>query len=850
MHRLKIRNEVAKIESQKDGFCHSLSEPTEGILFLGSTGGGKTTLIEFLLGKKLIVNVKYGNSYLDSSSNNIGNGPNSSTREIMVHTAQDKQLYIDTPGFSDTYGEYTEIKNYFSIENILQCKGIKGFKLGFIIGKSILFYEANRNMDFINFIKSIKNFIPKLGSTEWMNEAFIVVTKTETRTTTNDVIKAFSNAINENNLNSNEREFFEHIINNNKIALFPLPEAPYNIGTTFQNPEANDNIMQLIRQSTYIPLDKQNFKEFNLSLALDGEVLKDISVARTEITTQISAISIVINNYQQKIITAMPSKFLITTHDEKQKKVLENYLNNIEKLFTSPEETFYTQTMHNFHGTKELITNLSELDYSIKFMKKFAAFDDNLININDIKDEITDIIRAAITTYNWKICTINSYKTLFQSFLPYPIKTHINMEKSIHTLLKNNGDARNLFGNSTDQKVVLSYLMDLCSLSKSEGQKILELASSNEKSALNKLAKFITNKEELQYHRCKITGNELSISEISFDNASLRGCEEIAIYGRYGIKIDKSIEMELKGKNLVMIAPVINVSGDQKIVLSGSDGKVYTSFQAKEEEDGAAGDPGESSGSFFGYSYYKTGDLLTLYTQGGKGGDGQDGGKGKDGIKGVSDDGYTLQSSESDLVYSKKLLHDKSEGITYNWYKITRFSDNGEPGSRGGDGRSGGEGGKGGLAGHIDFKVLNPNEHEKCEYVISDGLNGNNGTPGKGGAGGQQGDAMKGIWHYPECTPLFFFCWFWAPMGYWEDKYEPTLEPSQKAPNLNGESGMSISFHKSSYPTIKAEILQDKHKSDYVKFILDQESNSAFEFYGGNTVPTCDITVDNQYDCF
>lgn len=851
MYHLKIRNEVEKIESQSSEFCNSLSEAIEGILFLGSTGGGKTTLIEFLLGEKLVINIEYGNPYLESSSNNIGSGPNSTTREIMVYKSQDNQLYIDTPGFSDTYGEYTAIKNYFALENILQCKDIKGFKFGFVLAKSVLFYEAIRNKDFIDFVKSIKSFIPSFGSTEWMNQAFIVVTKTEKRTTTNDVIKALSNAIKENNLDSKEQAFFQNIIENRKIALFPLPEEPYESGTPFHNPDANEHIIQLIRQSSYIPLAKQDFKEFNLSLSLNGEVLKDISIAKGEISSQISPLMSAIKDYQQKILTALPSNSFITLHFEKnyekQKKVLVNYLNNFEKLCTSPEEEFYTLAMRHFNGTKELVTNLCELDYSIKFMKKFTAFDDNLININDIKDKFKDIIRETIVTYNWKLCTLNSYKTFFQSFKK---DTH-TQQKSIDTLLKNNADARtfvkNLFDN-TDKKLVLSQLIDQCQISKQEGQEIKELASSNEKSALNKLATFLTNKEQLQYHRCKITGNEPSIMEIAFDHNYLSECEEIAIYGRYGIKIDQSIETPLRGKNLVMIAPVIEIVGDQKIILSGKEGKAHSVSQANEEKDGLAGNPGESSGSFFGYSHYKQGGLLTLHAEGGKGADGQNGGNGKVGKKGVQDDGYELQSYESDLVYSKKLLHDKLEGMTYNWYKVTRFSDHGKPGTRGGDGKSGGEGGKGGLEGQVDFKVLNPNSLEKCDYVINKGLNGKNGIPGKGGIGGQHGDALQGVWHYPECTPIFFFCGLWRPNGYWEDK--PTPQTSNKAAAAMGESGSSFCFNKSNHPIPKDEILSEKHKAEYVKFILDQENNNVYEFYEENTVSTCDFSIDNQYTCF
>lgn len=853
MYRLKIRNEIASIESQKTGFCDSLNEGTEATLFFGSTGGGKTALIEFLLGKSLTINLRFGNPYLDSTSTNIGNGPDSKTREIITHISDANQLYIDTPGFHDTDGEYAEIKNHYAIENILQCKKIKGFKIGLVMAKSILFYEALRNKDFISFVKSIKNFLPKLGSTDRMNEAFIVITKTEKRTTTNDVIKAWSSVIKENNFDSREQAFFENIIDNRKIALFPLPEEPYIDGDIYHNPKSHESILQLIKHSAYIPLEIQDFKKFNLSLALDGEVVKDINMAKIKVSTQIDQLISAIKNYQQEVLIALPTRLLLTSDYERQKKVLKDYSTNFEKFCTSPanhykippNQLFYIQAMSHFHETPELINDLCELDYSIKFMKKFTGFDETLININDLKDQISNMLHEIIVANNWKICITNSYKTLFQSFKNDP---H-TQKKSIDTLLKNNAAARDLFENNWDQKIVLSKLTNQCSLSEKDGKEILELASLNEDNVLRKLAKFITQNQELQYHRCKITGSEPNISQISFENENLNECEEIAIYGRFGIKIDKSLETELRGKNLVMIAPIIKVIGEQKIILSGKDAQEHSILQANDGQDGQAGNIGESSGSFFAYSY-NAGNTLTILADGGKGSAGQDGGKGENGKKGEPDDGSMLQSSYNDVTYSKKFLHEKPEGITYNWYQVNKYSDNGEPGTQGSNGLTGGEGGKGGVMGKVDFITLVPEEVSFTSSTL-DGLDGRNGAPGKGGEGGQHGDATEGIWHYPECTTIFsFVCRLWSPEGYWELNHEPTPQISQKAPALNGETGSNIPFHKSSDPIYKPEIFKEKHKEEYVKFILEEENNSFFEFYQDNTSETCINSVDNQYSCF
>lgn len=845
MYHLKIRNEVEKIELQKNEFCNSLSGMTVGTLFLGPTGSGKTTLIEFLLNKLLIIDVKHGNPCLNSLSNNIDNGPNSKTKEIVIYSTDDNQLYIDTPGFRDTYGEYTEIGNYIAIENIFQCRNIKGFKIGLILPKSVLFYETNRNRDFINFIKAIKNFMPTIGSKPWINEAFIVVTKTEKRTTTDDVIKALASAIKENNLNSNEWEFLDNIINNKKVTLFPLPEEPYNVGGTFKNQEASENIAQLIKQSTYIELKKEDLKKFDLSLTFDGEVLKDISIAKNEIINQIKVVVSEIRDYQQKIIAAFPTNSFNVANYKIKKKNLENYLSNEKTYCDSSERIIYNLVMDHFDGSRKLIDIFCELDYSIKFMKKIKSFNEGLIDTNDIKNQFHDAIRPVIAIYNWKICTSNSYKALFH-FFKKDVNTH---KKSIDTLLEHGYDIINLFDYTRDRKDVLLQLFNRCSTIKEEVEGLLELTFLNESNAMNRLAEFVTRKDQLGYNECKITGNVPRVSQISFDSDELVLCEEIAIYGRYGIRIDESIERELRGKNLIMIAPTIKVIGDQKIILSGIAGKNHTVLEANEGKDGLAGNVGKSSGSFWGYCYNKIGDMLKIEAEGGQGGDGQNGSKGEDRKKSAADKGYMLGSDRSDLVYSKKLLHDKLEGVTYNWYKVTRFSDNGEPGVKGGDGRTGGEGGKGGFSGRIDFRVLNTDGFEKHIFIVNDGINGKNGNPGKGGKGGEHGDAVQGIWHYPECTPVFFFCKLWSPQGYWEEGHEPELRVSQKAIASDGEPGSAISFHKSNNPIKKAEILYEEHKVEYMSFMLSENSD-VFEFYESNVLTTCNIIEDGYYSCF
>jgi GTP-binding protein EngB required for normal cell division len=143
------------------------------VAFLGVTGAGKSTLINFLSGKSL--RVVDGNVVLadinDSTAMGIGI-TNQSETTLPKHIQIDDHQFYDLPGFGDTRGSAISLTNACFIKNIIE--NARTVKLVFVVSKDDLFAERGRL--FRDFLTKIKNeFVPGHNIEEFSS---IVVTKT------------------------------------------------------------------------------------------------------------------------------------------------------------------------------------------------------------------------------------------------------------------------------------------------------------------------------------------------------------------------------------------------------------------------------------------------------------------------------------------------------------------------------------------------------------------------------------------------------------------------------------------------------------------------------------------------
>lgn len=860
-YTLNIRKKIAEIELANNDPCTSLNQTAKATIVLGSTGSGKTTILEFLSDKELTVEVKYGNPYLDSKSSQIGHGGEAKTDRVMIHTFADNQVFIDTPGFGDTRGEYTEIKNHIAIRNVVECSKIEGVRMIFVVPKSVIFYEANRGSDLIKFIKSVRNFIPDFSAKKWIDQTFIVVTKTETRTTTSHAIEAIKDGIEDIKegmiLTTEERQFFKYLMDNQKVKLFPMPREPYKAGEIFQNIELRNDILNFIKQTPTVKISKDDFsKEFQLSS--QGEIVDDFSAAKESFVKQCNLKKDYITEQIKSSIQVFPKQEFSIKEYNQEKKILENYINNFNKICEGKSSTIPLKenSPNNFNEIEELISIFCELDFSANFFKKYTSNRESLFTIESEGEKLLDIIGQLKTYYEWMICTTNAYKSFFYFLAPKDNQCEAN---SIDEILRRNKDPYKFF-EYPDELSIRNSIIEGCA----KAENIQEAANIRRKldvlreghqetNSLDKLIKLVNSiamEESPQYQNCTIKGFIPKILQHVVDNPALSNCKEIAIYGVYGIQIAGPLELE--GKNLIMIAPHIKVVGNQSIKLNGIVGARHSHLEDDNGKDGAAGNVGENGGSLYGYCFNIIGGKLTVSSRGGDGSDGQNGGNGKNGLKGKAATMAHLKDvklwaiDKGEAVLMKKVDHQN-----WNWYTKIRCADTGEEGEEGGKGGTGGEGGKGGLPGEIDFQIKGAVTDKGMYFssTMTKGKQGQNGEPGKGGEGGAHGDAICYLVEYVDTN---YFPYFMNPAyGYHyamgqvpKDIYRKKLELPKldelDAPNTynnmqypslikhekaaNGDFGGNDPVNKSKAPSALKNIKKEEHIKEYTNFILKAEN--------------------------
>lgn len=900
---LKIRQKVAEIESVvNNNPCDSLNstQSAEGSVLLGSTGGGKTTLLEFFLDQALTVKMRYGNPYLDSKSDCIGHGGQAKTDQVMIYTYDKNQIFIDTPGFGDTRGEYTEIKNHIAIRNIIECDKISGIRMVFVVPKSFIFYEANRGTDLIKFVKAIRNFIPDFSAKKWIDQTLIIVTKTESRTKTNHAIEAIRDGITEIQgtkdavtfVTNEEKAFFKYLTDNQKVKLFPMPQETYVVNTVFNEPDLRKDILSSIKSMPVVKVSKEDFKK-DFQVLMSGEIIDDFNHGKYIFIINAEATATYVEENIKNYLKLFPNGNLITIPYKSTRKSLKDFLEHLSCNQDQKYELFKA-IPDDFNKVNRLVSDFCELDYSVKFLKKYTFNRENLFTIESERKKLIEIIEKIITYCDCVICTTNAYSTFFKFLIQKDKST--SGDKNIDTLLKQNIEGYKFFGHSTEEDV-RKTIFDSCTqienpeTAKQTKQKLLDLSDNNRDSnALDKLVKLVNGISKggyPHYNQCKLKGFMPTIAQYILDHDGLRDCTEIAIYGVYGIKIEGPLD--LIGKNLIMIAPYIRIIENQKIKLDGQTAPELPQIQDNNGNDGAPGNLGGNGGSFLTYSFEVGGGKLTISTKGGNGSNGQNGAKGKNGSKGATPPkDYLLDSNVYDKGPAQQIKH-KPDHQGWTWYEHIRCTDAGQEGETGGQGGTGGEGGKGGIPGTIDFQIKGPIKDKEKYYstITSEGLQGKNGEPGKGGQGGEHADALCYIVQFVDT----YFPWQINPIygsyklfgnvpevklhkniplpsqgnsNTYNNLEYPPLKIHERAPD--GSIGSNVPKNKSKIPSKNQDIDKTKHINEYLDFIskvqniknlltqedaygisLSSDNEEILEFFANLYNENCKIVTSDEY---
>ena len=156
-----IMKEVVEIQEKISDFNKTINDcdyVNKNIIFIGNTGAGKSTLINYLAGNKLVAFRKSYKSIsqhsdliedtksdpeqedpdedfkedsdeddeylidavIPKSGIKVGHSSSSETKRPAYWVSEDKIAYWDCPGFGDTSGEVQDITNAFYINKLLE----------------------------------------------------------------------------------------------------------------------------------------------------------------------------------------------------------------------------------------------------------------------------------------------------------------------------------------------------------------------------------------------------------------------------------------------------------------------------------------------------------------------------------------------------------------------------------------------------------------------------------------------------------------------------------------------------------------------------------------------------------
>lgn len=261
--------------------CLEKSESTLGkdiVLFIGNTGKGKSTLINYLLGCEMAKTTK-GNVEVSSNSEiksfcKIGETRKSETRFIKVIKTNLGYDYIDCPGFNDTGDNKVDpisirISNAFNIQRAVNSSNsVKAI----VVVLALSDIEEKDNKSFEELCGTLNSFIK--SREEIAKNILFCVTKTQGKLpeeifeTIKDARNDIEKELQESKNNKNKKLISDilNLMNSNNVIPIPAQELFEN------NKEIRRNIQEKIKKFSNI--EKNKF-QFNFP---ERERVKDILI--------------------------------------------------------------------------------------------------------------------------------------------------------------------------------------------------------------------------------------------------------------------------------------------------------------------------------------------------------------------------------------------------------------------------------------------------------------------------------------------------------------------------------------------------------------------------------------------
>ncbi|MGI4852228.1 MAG: GTPase domain-containing protein [Janthinobacterium lividum] len=288
---VSLYNKVQNLLEENKGLFDS-SKDQNIVVFIGNTGSGKSTLINFLSDKELSVDPN-GDVVLkdpeDVNSMKIGTGNQSETFFPKFIKLTD-MTFFDVPGIGDTRGIEISLMNASFIKHIIE--GAKSVRLVYVAGMDEI--TAARGTNFKELVKVTDKIVSKQNVQDC---SVLVITKSQPRDKTK---------VKEKLLSKTESGILDRWFNENKFARFSAP--------------SNDEIFMLEKEDIFLTILKsqpQRIEAINTSV-LFGD--KELGTLETIYTQEIL-------NLVEKLIQSK-SNFKNVDID-----VLKNKSNILERIF-------------------------------------------------------------------------------------------------------------------------------------------------------------------------------------------------------------------------------------------------------------------------------------------------------------------------------------------------------------------------------------------------------------------------------------------------------------------------------------------------------------------------------------
>ena len=250
--------------------------------FLGYTGNGKSTLLNYLINAPLIIKKEKGKYIIKNDEKSqeqfpkIGESVLSSETTVPNKIEYENFIFWDCPGFSDTKGPVQDVPNAFYIQRLFEItKNIR-----------ILIVVSYQIMDDKTLLSNFLKLMMKIGNM-FKNEKnkadciTLVITKTPLDVTLDDFYSILNDAIVDarkifKGFNKENEEFLRILTKPGKTTFFHCPEDPDPCLTDIDRKQIWNTIKQSKSCCSFKPTIILDPESLNMITELKNQILENL----------------------------------------------------------------------------------------------------------------------------------------------------------------------------------------------------------------------------------------------------------------------------------------------------------------------------------------------------------------------------------------------------------------------------------------------------------------------------------------------------------------------------------------------------------------------------------------------